>query len=231
MITLYDLSTRFEQVRFSPFCWRVKLALAHKGLVWEEVPISFTQMNALPEPSEGKVPVLVDDGEVVCDSWNIALFLDDKYANNPLFEGDESRSQSFFIKVWMESLQYLVSRMGVLDFYSLQGEAEKQYFRTSRERRYGMTLEEWGGNSELYRDELSKRLEPLRQAVAVRPFLGGEAPNFSDHIVFGTFQWLRCAARTPLLEKEDVLYQYRDRLLDLYGGLGRSAPEYSSVID
>ena len=57
MITLYDLSTRFEQVRFSPFCWRVKLALAHKGLVWEEVPISFTQMNALPEPSEGKVPV------------------------------------------------------------------------------------------------------------------------------------------------------------------------------
>ena len=75
MIQLYDLETKYPNVRFSPFCWRVKYALAHKGLRWEEVPIGFTDKDKLPSPNEGKVPVIVDDQEVVSDSWDIALFL------------------------------------------------------------------------------------------------------------------------------------------------------------
>ena len=33
-ITLYDLAGADEHRRFSPYCWRTKMALAHKGLAF-----------------------------------------------------------------------------------------------------------------------------------------------------------------------------------------------------
>ena len=35
---LYDLCAD-NDLRFSPFCWRVKLALAHKGLDYQTEPV------------------------------------------------------------------------------------------------------------------------------------------------------------------------------------------------
>ncbi len=37
-IRLYDLAGEDERVRYSPFVWRVKMALARKGLPFEAVP-------------------------------------------------------------------------------------------------------------------------------------------------------------------------------------------------
>ena len=34
-ITLWDLAGAEDDRRFSPYCWRVKMALAHKGLEFE----------------------------------------------------------------------------------------------------------------------------------------------------------------------------------------------------
>ncbi|MDE1903950.1 MAG: glutathione S-transferase N-terminal domain-containing protein, partial [Alphaproteobacteria bacterium] len=38
MLKLFDLAGADDDRRFSPYCWRVKLALAHKGLPVETVP-------------------------------------------------------------------------------------------------------------------------------------------------------------------------------------------------
>ena len=75
MIQLFDLATKYSEVRFSPFCWRIKYALAHKGLKWDESPLSFAEMKQLPLPNDGKVPVLVDGDEVVFDSGRSHFFL------------------------------------------------------------------------------------------------------------------------------------------------------------
>ena len=37
-IQLYDLAGADENLRFSPFCWRARMALAHKGLAYETIP-------------------------------------------------------------------------------------------------------------------------------------------------------------------------------------------------
>ena len=37
-IRLYDLAGAEAERRFSPFCWRARMALAHKGLDVETVP-------------------------------------------------------------------------------------------------------------------------------------------------------------------------------------------------
>ena len=76
---LYDLAGQDERFRFSPFCWRVKMALAHKKISYETVPWRFSEKDQLPQPNVGLVPVLDDGGIVVTDSWKIALYLDEKY--------------------------------------------------------------------------------------------------------------------------------------------------------
>ena len=123
-------------------------------------------------------------------------------------------------------LHSLVSRMGILDFFGLQKDADQKYFRESREIRFGITLEEWGGNPEAARIGFIKALEPLRQTLSRQNFLGGKGPNFSDYIMVGIFQWLRCGSGLTIFYKADDVYAYQERLLDLFDGLGRSAPAY-----
>ena len=230
MIQLFDLATKYSEVRFSPFCWRIKYALAHKGLKWDESPLSFAEMKQLPLPNDGKVPVLVDEDEVVFDSWEIALFLDNKYPQHVLFDSDESRSQSLFVKCWTETvLHSLISRMGILDFLGLQKDVDQTYFRESREKRFGITLEEWGSNPEAARMDFLKALEPLRQTLSDQKFVGGKSPNFSDYIMVGVFQWLRCGSGLTIFDETDHVYAYQERLLDLFDGLGRSAPVYPTA--
>ena len=229
MIQLFDLATKYENVRFSPFCWRIKLSLAHKGLEWKDIPVFFTEKHKLPTPNDQKVPILVDGDTVIHDSWDIALYLDKQYTDAPLFDSPESMSQSLFIKHWTEaSLHALISRVGIMDFYEAQPESEQDYFRTSREARFGMTLEQWGGDSERYKVELNQAFHPVRMTVSKQAYLGGVAPNFSDYIVFGTLQWLRCGTSVKVFNPDDPIYDYRERLLDLYDGLGRSGAEYPS---
>jgi hypothetical protein len=44
--------------------------------------------------------------------------------------------------------------------------------------------------------------------------------------VFGPFQWARCISPFTLLEKDDPVRLWRDRLLDRFGGLARKSPAY-----
>jgi hypothetical protein len=53
--------------------------------------------------------------------------------------------------------------------------------------------------------------------------LGGPAPSYADHIVAGTLMWPRCVSRFPLLAEDDPVTEWFGRMLDQYGGLGRSA--------
>lgn len=231
MIQLYDLATKYPNIRFSPFCWRIKYALAHKELSWEEIPIrALTEKNLLPTPNEGKVPVLVDDDQVVFDSWDIALYLEEKYPNQLLFDSGESRAQSLFVKNWTEAvLHILVSRMGILDFYETQTKDDQKVFRETRESRFGVVLEDWGSDPQGARVDFLKALEPLRQTLRSQKFMGGRTPNFSDYIMVGIFQWMRCGSRLKVFEESDDVFDYQERLLDLYDGLGRSSPPYSSI--
>ena len=88
-ITLYDLAGVEADRRFSPFCWRTRMALAHKGLEVETVPWRFTEKDRLPQPNGGRVPVIVDGGQVVHDSSAISEHLENRYPDRPSLFGSE----------------------------------------------------------------------------------------------------------------------------------------------
>src|SRR3990172_8608603 len=78
-IALYDLAAAEDDRRFSPYCWRVKMALAHKGLAFETLAWRFTEKEALAFSGSSTVPVIVDGSRHVADSWTIANYLDEAY--------------------------------------------------------------------------------------------------------------------------------------------------------
>jgi glutathione S-transferase len=230
--TLYDLAGEDPACRFSPFCWRSRLALAHKGLDADVVPWRFTERDRLGFSGQDRVPVLVDGERVVADSWAIACWLEDRYPDRPsLFDGDGGRAVSRFVNVWADSeLHPQVARMVVADIPSLLAPADRAYFHESREQRFGMALERVSADRaervESFRREL---LHPLRTMLGQQPWLGGEAPVYADYIVFGAFQWARVGSAFELLEKDDPVAMWRERVLDLHGGLARATPARSAA--
>lgn len=230
-IQLYDLATADPKLRFSPFCWRVKMALAHKGLEWDEIPIIFTEKEKLPAGNVGTVPVLVDDGTVVNDSWTIAEYLDRRYPDNPLFACEQSRAHAMLIKFWIDKTVHpFITGMGVGDFLDTLDERDKPYFRQSREKRLGVSIAQHMLKREQSRDGFRKSLEPLRAMLSEQAFVSGDGAGYADYIVFSDLQWMRCGSPYPSLERVDPVFQYRERMLDLFDGLGRNA-KYREIMD
>ena len=75
---MYDLAGADPDLRFSPYCWRTRFALAHKGLPVETMPWRFTDRDAIAFSGQAKVPVIQDGGKVVSDSWAIAEYLEEQ---------------------------------------------------------------------------------------------------------------------------------------------------------
>ena len=225
---LYELVGADPRRRFSPFCWRARMALAHKGLDADMVPWRFTEATALRFAHYDKVPVLVDDDRVVTDSTAIATYLDDAYPNRPsLFRGDAA-SRRFTI-AWTNSVLHpAVARLIVSDIPALLAEPARSYFIASREQRFGMKLDEVTADRADRVGEFHALLLPLRTVLAEQHFLGGDAPDYADYAVFGGFQWARCVSAFELLDRGDLVRSWRERMLDLYGGLARAVPAFAA---
>jgi glutathione S-transferase len=227
-VILYDLAGAEPERRFSPFCWRTKMALAHKGLEVETVPWRFTEKDKLPQPNQGRVPVIVDDGRVVHDSTAIAEYLETHYSDLPSLYGDAAGGAlTRFVQNWTETvLQPALIGFVVLDICRHSAPQDQAYFRQSREERFGTTLEnvvkDRAARLPAFRDSLA----PLRRTVERQPFLAGQAPAYADYVVFGAFQWARAISDFELLAPDDPIAAWRGRLLDAFGGLARNAPAY-----
>jgi len=227
-IQLYDLAAAEDDRRFSPYCWRTKMALKHKGLDFETLPWRFTEKDRIEFTGSTTVPVIVDGNRAVYDSFEIAVYLDEAYPSRPgLFEGTESRALSLFMHHWaVRSLHAPLLRAIVLDLHRHLHEKDKAYFRESREKRLGARLEDLGAEPKKWLAEFRGALEPLRPALVQNAFVAGKGPGFADYIVFGTFQWARSVSPLRLLEPDDPVFKWRERMLDLFGGYAREAKGY-----
>jgi glutathione S-transferase len=225
-ITLYDLAGADKRVRFSPYVWRVRMALAHKGLAFETVPWRFMDKQAIAFSGQGLVPVMVDGGTVVSDSWAIACHLDDTYPELPTLMGRAlGRAHALTVKHWVErALHPLLTRIILPEIAAALHEGDRAYFRETRERRFGTTLERWAVPPEQGLPPLRDALAPARATLELQPYLGGERPSFADYALFGMFMWARSVSRVELLARDDPLHAWRERLLDMFDGMARAAP-------
>ena len=211
---------------FSPFCWRTRMALAHKGLSAKMLPWRFTEKAAIAPHGSEKVPVLLHDDRPVVDSWTIANHLEDAFADRPsLFGGEGGRAMARMINWWGDiAIVGGIFPLIIADIPKNLDEADAAYFRKSREARFGKSLEEIMAGRDKQVTAFRKSLDPMRLTLKTQAFLGGSAPNYADYIVFGGFQWARVTSPFKLLESDDPVYAWRERLLDAFDGMARTSP-------
>lgn len=202
------------------------MALAHKGLDAECLPWRFTEKDKIAFSGQARVPVLMDDGEAVADSWRIALHLEQRFPDRPsLFRTADAIPLTHFINTWADAtLIPALARIILVDVLHCTDEKDRTYFRRSREDRYGMSLEAVVADRPANLAEFRRALLPLRLVLKDRDFVAGAAPAYCDYCVFGAFMWARCTSPAELLETDDPVFLWRARLLDLFDGLARGAP-------
>jgi glutathione S-transferase len=227
-ITLYDLAGAEADRRFSPFCWRTKMALAHKGLAVEAVPWRFIEKDRLPTPNQGRVPVIRDGERVVHDSTAIADYLEERYPDRPsLFGGEIGRALARFVQNWTETVVHIgLIRLVLLDIHGHLDPENQAYYRQDREKRFGTRLEDVVGDREARLPGFRASLDPLRRTVERQEFISGKSPAYADYIVFGAFQWARAISDFELLAADDPVAAWRGRMLDLFDGFARRHPGY-----
>jgi glutathione S-transferase len=228
-LKLFELVGTDETRPFSPFCWRTRMALAHKGLGAESIPWRFTEKPAISPYKSEKVPVLLDGDRAVVDSWVIANYLEDSYPDRPsLFGGEGGRAMARMLNWWGDVV--VIGGMFpliVADIVGHLGPVDQVYFRQSREARFGKPLEQVVANRDSNVESFRKGLDPMRLTLKTQPFLGGAAPNYADYIVFGGFQWARAVSPFPLLKPDDPVYAWREAVLDAFDGMARKSPGYA----
>ena len=221
---LYELQGRADK-RLSPFCWRTRMALWHKGLEAEFIPVQFGQKDKIAFSGQKLVPVLEDNERVIHDSWTVACYLEDAYRDRPsLFGAAAGRAGARFINGWVDrAIHPAMLRLVLSDIHDCAiDEADQPYFRASREKRFGKALEAFTDKSEHRIAAFREKLEPVRLALEDSPYLAGPAPLYADYILFGTCKFLEICSPLVLLAEDDPIYSWYERMLGLFDGFAAS---------
>ncbi len=174
-IILYDLCARDQARRFSPHCWKARMALAHKELEFETRATPFTEIKNIGGGFSPTVPVIDDNGKMVRNSFDIALYLEDTYPDRPsLFEGEGGRAMARFIESFaLTAIHPPLLTLIIKDIQERLDDADQIYFRESRENRFGKSLEDMQAGREDRLEGFRAALAPLRHMLDKQPFIGG----------------------------------------------------------
>ncbi|MCR9255363.1 MAG: glutathione S-transferase N-terminal domain-containing protein [Alphaproteobacteria bacterium] len=224
-LKLYDLVGK-DGLRYSPFGWRVRMSLLHKGLEAEWEPVNFTDKDKIAFSGQKRVPVLVDGESVVSDSWAIVNYLDEAYPDSPSLLGGAAAIP--MMRAWNHYVDTIVhpamAKIIVGDVFDNVDPIDMDYFRETREQIFGKTMEQCKEDGERHLPGLVPALLPARRQLEEYAFIGGDSPNFGDFCLFGPLQWARCSSPRKLLPEDHAVEQWRQRMLDLFDGHARQAP-------
>jgi len=222
-LRLYELAL-LDGRSASPFVWRIRYALAHKGIAYETVYLGFTEIPTIFGGKFKTVPILEHGETVLNESWDIAEYLDRAFPDKPLlFNTPAEHSLVRFMDTWfMNEVMRKMFRVYIKDVHDAARPQDQPYFRESREKNMkGKTLESFTADRAAHLPAIRTALAPLRLHLLKYPFLGGSTPNFADYIALGGFYWAASAGTLPLLERDDSLRDWLSRGFDLYGGIAR----------
>ena len=215
MIKLYELCANDRELVFSPYCWRVRLALVHKGLPFEAEPVTFMEKEKIAFADARLVPVLTDGDTVVRESLDILEYLDRTYPQSPLglsSETDRARVR-LITELVLRHITPAMFKLSLLAIYEAQPEDALGYFRESREQRFGTTLEKVQASGSA--EGAQKSLAALEAQLGALPYLDGQQPGATDFVVAShlIFSWIY---GFQYWKDDSAVGQWFQRIVDAY---------------
>ncbi|MBT4108805.1 MAG: glutathione S-transferase family protein [Pelagibacterales bacterium] len=203
------------------------MSLNHKDLYKgvKRIQVKFSDKSLISHKGFNTVPVLEDDDNWTGESLKITEYLEKTYPNQPsLFSGAENMNLTSIINQMLDTkIIGILARIIVGDVYKVLQPEDKIYFRETREKILNKTIEEVDLESSKYIPILQKELNPFRKVIRNNNFFTGSKPMYCDYILFGFFMWARNTSPKQLLEKNDVLWHWRERMLNLFDGFARKS--------
>jgi len=222
MIRLFELCTSDCEYRMSPYVWRVRFALMHKGLEFEGIPLRFLDKDPIA-PAQSKTVPVIQDGDIwMRDSFDIVCYLDETYPDKPLIK--DLAAARFFNSWLYRSVVSPLFPMLVSDIIKSLDADNAAYFRETRQKLFGDTpLEEVSADREAMRPAFLKGIAPMRDVLKGQPFLCGDEPAWADYAAAASFVWALTAKGFDPIEGDEVLSNWRSRMFDLFDGHVHSA--------
>jgi len=219
-IKLYELTAKDDAIMFSPFCWRTRMAVLHKGLEFELVPWYFSDKSSTEAAGFDKVPTINDEGTWKTDSRAIAEYLDETYPDKPvLIDGAQGLAQLELVDNIINTQVFQAALpLAVLQVYKGLGDACQAYFRETREATFGKTLEELSAEPEEAKANLAAALAPFDPVLDTVDFLGGDAPSYADYNLFGVLKWLDIVSTYDPISHDTPSGKWFARVSDLFDG-------------
>jgi glutathione S-transferase len=200
-IRLYDFAP-------SPFCLKVRAILDHKRVPYERISVLGRGMvDVWRRGRIGKVPMLELDGELVCDSTDIAYAVEARFPEPRIVPADrQERARCHVLEDWADESVYWLGiyyrwlhpegRAGVSSAFG-KGPLGKGiyhfYRRTIDKQLQGQGV---GRKPEpQVRRDLERTLDAVEALLEGRPYLLGEAPLLCDFALLGQLVYLH---RTPV---------------------------------
>ena len=219
-LRLFELEGR-DGLRYSLFSWRARLALAHKNLQAEFVPVLLHDKQRIAFSGGRTVPILCDGDLVIRDSWRIASHLEDAYPDRPtLFGDDVGRGLTRTFADWVDRtlVPQVVSQLA-LDAINNVHPDDRGYFRSSMEKAFGASLEYLAKDRERRVDKFRSTIGPLHRTLREQPYIAGPKPAYADFVLFSVFRWSELMSTFPVLASDDeILTHWLGRMRPLVDG-------------
>jgi glutathione S-transferase len=211
MLELYDL-VGVNNLRFSPFCWRTKAVLAYKKIPYTNIPVRYMDKEKIAFSGQGAVPVLRENEAAVSDSWTIACYLEDKQPEPRLFPGLGLKEACRFFNRYIDStLNPPIARVIINDLYAIVDPGDREYFRTTREQRLGMTFQEVAVKRDEFRANMYAVLTNLEATLAEQDYFFGLL-TYADLCLFGSLKWITVVSQEPLFDSTPALRAWWERV-------------------
>lgn len=219
MIELFELCSKDRDHIFSPFAWRVRLCLLHKGLGFKSHPVTFLEKDGFKASGSKTVPVLCDNGRWVSDSFDIACYLERTYPEKPVFGSAIAMGQARLVNQYVGAqIVGPIFPMIVGDIIKCFDDDCRDYFRTSREAFLGCSLEDAQKAAREKLSDFRAGLVAVRSSLKYQPFLSGDSAAWADYAVFAAFVWAHLTSPYALLETDDPINKWLAKMRDLFDG-------------
>ena len=214
-IILYDLSGK-DNIRFSPPCWNVKLCLIHNNIDFDTIPIRFTEKEKISFSNQTLLPIIKYNEEIISDSWNIFVWLNDKIKEIKLIPNEQTRVFSQFLYFWTsKSLLPLIFKLIANDIPKILDEEDRQYFIKTREDRLKKPLESLLSDKEKSRKQLFQSLITFEKILANYRFFNGNNLGLPDFIFFGNFMWAEKCSSENIFENLPNIHKWYSKIKKL----------------